>query len=145
MVKNININICVLFCDTSQTRITSNTNVGITAHLLGCRVGWTAAHCDIPPGLLSDEVGGVVVSSLPLLVSLVDEDRGAEKRGLLLVEKGPGRRSRVKARNGWLGGAELLRTGKSLVRSGSPRKGARWRGTLEPAGFCWAGLGSQST
>ena len=70
-----------------QTRITSNTNAVSSVHL-GCRVGWSAAQSVILPDLLSDEVGGVVVPSLPLLVSQVDEDRGAEKRGLLLVEQG---------------------------------------------------------
>ena len=90
-----------------QTRITSNTNAGISAHL-GCRVGWSAAQSVILPDLLSDEVGGVVVPSLPLLVSQVDEDRGAEKRGLLLVEQGPGRGRRGEARNGWLAWAPLL-------------------------------------
>ena len=98
-VKHQNIIICVVFRHATQTRITSNTNAGISAHL-GCRVDWSAARSDIPPDLLSaHEVGGVVVAGLPLLVGQV-EDRWAKERGLLTGLR-PRRRRMLEARLAW--------------------------------------------
>ena len=119
--------------------------MGITAHLVGCRISWSAAGWCIPPGLLSGHEVGGVVAVLPLpLISMVEKDRWAENRRLLGEERRLGRRGKVLTV--LLPWVPVLRPRGALVlRAGSSCIVARGRRSSKSAGLCWSGLGSEST